>query len=119
MSFDLAIFSNFEGVTGSEVKKVYSDLSIKWKSTKEFKRFSEKIFAKYPPLENLSDEDIDLSPWASCDLCDGYMVLGFVSDKEKSDEGFNYVLEQANKEKLIILDPQGGDAFVGEENLKD
>ncbi len=119
MSFDLGIFSNFKGVTAEKVKKAYSDPSAEWETTERFTSFSKALFKNHPQLKDCSDEQIDLSPWAHTELCDGYMVLGFVSDKNKSDKAFGYVLRLAEGFGLVVFDPQGGEVSIRGKVLKD
>ena len=112
MSFNLGIFANYKGVTTEDIKKAYTDTSAKWTSTKQYENFCQALFKNYPRLENCTEEQLDSSPWAHTELCEGYMVLGFVSNKEKSDKGFNYVLRSAQGFGLIILDPQGSQVCI-------
>jgi hypothetical protein len=117
MSFDLVIFANYKGVTELAVQEAYSDSSIKWESNAIYEDFISNLFSVYPLLKHCDDVQLEESPWANCEVCEGYVVLGFVSTKEKSDPGFKFVLEQAEKLNLVVYDPQGAEAFVGGKRL--
>lgn len=111
MSFDVAIFSYHKGVTEDEVRKAYQDPSIEWKISDEFSSFKRRLLAKYPSLKDLSDSEIDTSPWAyDPDGNGGYMIMGFVSG-QIATEALDYVITECNALALIMLDPQGDEVL--------
>ncbi len=109
MSFDVAIFSYHKGVTEDEVRKAYQDPSIEWEISSEFSSFKKRLLAKYPFLKDLSDSEIDASPWAyDPDGNGGYIIMGFVSG-QIATEALDYVIAESHALGLIVLDPQGNE----------
>lgn len=109
MSFDLAVMHVEEPLDAAQAVKIYRSLcegeSDALRPSERISHFYKELVAHYPPLEELSDEEVDNSPWSvSPDISDGAVVVSIVWSRAADMDV--YVKDQAAKHELLCYDPQ-------------
>lgn len=111
MSFDLAVWHEPSGITAEQAANRYSQL-IEVKpgaSTSpthpQVEAFYQQLTSHYPELDNLTDDDIDHSPWSTRLTMTDTAVLMSVS-WSGVDEAAPFVRKLADQHGLVVCDPQ-------------
>ncbi|MGA7438234.1 MAG: hypothetical protein WBW32_08920 [Luteibacter sp.] len=121
MSFDLALFAHYSGVTDDEVREAYRAYCEGTKAdlaevSPVLAGFVQALEARYPQLQTLTDDEVDSSPW-SCDFDQGptHLILSMVFSR--CVEVGEFIGELLKQFPLILYDPQGDEAYFGDNRL--
>ena len=109
MSFDLAVVSAQESPSAEQVAELYYALCDgnyeNSRPSESVVRFYEELTARYPSLDQLSEEEAEDSPWSdSIDISDGAVLM--VIRWSRAGDMVTYVKALAAKHGLICYDPQ-------------
>ncbi len=110
MSYDIAVWKESRPVTTTAAAATYArlcegDLGAATPDP-AIDRFHEELLGRYPPLADLSDEELDSSPW-SCgiDISDRHAIM--CMSYSRANEVVAFVQILAAKHELVVFNPQG------------
>lgn len=114
MSLDLAMFTEFDGISLERIKNGLDRIDAGQSSpfgepSDQLKAFAADIWAIYPPLSSIDDTDpkaLKCCPWAvDFDLVDGFIYM-CMKWNAVTDEFVSNINKTVNKHKLYCYDPQ-------------
>jgi hypothetical protein len=109
MSFDLAVL-HVEGlISAKQAAEIYGQLCEGnyevLRPSEDVDRFYQELVSRYPDIDQLSDEEIDESPWSvSPDISDGAVIMCI--RWSRADDMAAYLKALAAKHRLACYDPQ-------------
>jgi hypothetical protein len=109
MSFDLAVIHIEEPISAEDAGEIYrrlcdGDYEV-LRLSESIDRFYQELTSRYPNMEELSDEEIDESPWSvSPDVSDGAVMVSI--RWSRADDMSDFIKELSTKHGLACYDPQ-------------
>src|SRR5690348_13839880 len=106
--FRLAVWKSRAELSDSEAAKHYAALSAEETAGKfdiAVYRFQAQLTMSYPDIDLLSEDEIEVSPWARpLEISDDHVIMALRQDRYA--EVFPLVLELAAVNGLVCFDPQ-------------
>jgi hypothetical protein len=114
VSYDIAVWeAGGRPATDEAALETYNEMWVRYEDTEEsagtqILGFIEELTARYPDLDDLSDEEVDDSPWADSPLRGNVMgpFFYFALVPSKADETIPFIAETARRHELVCFDPQ-------------
>jgi hypothetical protein len=113
VSYDIAVWEGTRPASDEAALETYNDLWARYEDTEEppsarIVSYIEELTAKYPDLDDLSDDEVDDSPWADSPLRGNVMgpFFYFALVPSKADETVPFIAETAQRHELVCFDPQ-------------
>jgi hypothetical protein len=121
MSFDLALFAYYPGITEDDVREAHdaycmgtqADLA---RPDPVLTEFVKALEARYPQLDALSDDELDSSPWSS-DFGQGPTHLSLCMAFSRCVEVGEFIAVLLKQFPLVVYDPQSDEAYFGNDRL--
>ena len=115
MSFDLAFWHEARPITSEQAVHVYwqlcdEDYSVV-KPHEAVALFLQDLTQHYPPIDNLSEEEVDESPWSCAwDVSPGSVIVCMTWPSGRALAPF--FIQMANRHNLVCYDPQRAEVYL-------
>ena len=113
MSYDIAVWESDRPSDDAEALKVYEAMWEKYEDaapppSPAILEYARALTAKYPDLDDLSDDEVDTSPWADSPLEGNIMgpFFYFAMTYSGAERALPFVAETARARGLVCFDPQ-------------
>jgi hypothetical protein len=113
VSYDIAVWEGDRPANDKAALVAYNEMWARYENGDEpasgrILNFIAELTARYPDLDDLPNDEVDDSPWASGSLRED--VIGpfvyFTLVPSKVDEMVPFIVEAARRHELVCFDPQ-------------
>jgi len=115
MSFDLAFWHEARPITSEQAVQVYwqlcdADYSVV-KPHEAVALFLHDLTQRYPPIDDLSEEEVDESPWSCAwDVSPGSVIVCMTWPSGRALAQF--FIQMAHRHNLVCYDPQRAQVYL-------